>query len=119
MAAFNGYTATVSLLLKEGADPHAKDSVHTIHSNLAYTTNIPSLDDETIFLNFACLHAFCILKDGMTPLHKAAWEGHTKIVELLLKKGADRSVTDNVRSRRVVYVVLQEEEEVVAQIVLF
>ena len=35
----------------------------------------------------------------MTPLHKAAWEGHTKIVELLLEEGADRSATDNVRRR--------------------
>ena len=32
----------------------------------------------------------------MTPLHKAAWEGHTKIVELLLNKGADREALDNV-----------------------
>ena len=30
VAAFNGYTATVSLLLRKGADPNAKDYVRTI-----------------------------------------------------------------------------------------
>ena len=27
--------------------------------------------------------------DGWTPLHKAAWEGHTEVAELLIAEGAD------------------------------
>jgi ankyrin repeat protein len=38
----------------------------------------------------------------MTPLHKAAWEGHTKIVKHLLFKGADRNAVDNVSQLDVV-----------------
>jgi ankyrin repeat protein len=32
----------------------------------------------------------------MTPLHKAAWEGHTATVEHLLRSGADRNAVDEV-----------------------
>ena len=38
------------------------------------------------------------IKDGMTPLHKAAWEGHADTVQHLLDNGADRKALDNVRS---------------------
>ena len=34
----------------------------------------------------------------MTPLHKAAWEGHADTVQHLLDNGADRKALDNVRS---------------------
>ena len=32
--------------------------------------------------------------EGRTPLHIAAWQGHTAMVELLLRHGADVNATD-------------------------
>ena len=40
-----------------------------------------------------------ILQSGKTPLHNAAWEGHTATAEVLLKAGADVKATDEVRSK--------------------
>jgi len=33
--------------------------------------------------------------DGSTPLHKAAWRGHTPVVQALLKAGIDKSIKDS------------------------
>jgi hypothetical protein len=80
VAAFNGYNAIVLMLLKNGADPNAKDNVCRLLCL--------SIDEFTLY--------FFYLKDGMTPLHKAAWEGHADTVQHLLDKGADRNALDNV-----------------------
>lgn len=34
-------------------------------------------------------------KLGDTPLHNAAWKGHASVVEMLLLKGADRTIRNN------------------------
>ena len=34
-------------------------------------------------------------EDGQTPLHYAAFNGHSEIVKLLIDRGADTSITDN------------------------
>ena len=36
------------------------------------------------------------VQDGMTPLHWAAYNGHTAIVEALVTAGAEMNVTDKV-----------------------
>src|SRR5690349_4766302 len=33
--------------------------------------------------------------DGSTPLHYAAWKGHTEVARLLLERGADVSLQNN------------------------
>ena len=38
------------------------------------------------------------LQIGGTPLHHAAWGGHTATAEVLIKAGADVKATDTVRS---------------------
>jgi ankyrin repeat protein len=34
---------------------------------------------------------------GMTPLHEAAWHGHSEICKVLMSKGMDPDATDDVR----------------------
>ena len=37
-----------------------------------------------------------LIQDGETALHKAAKNGHVKVVDHLIKSGADFNVVDNV-----------------------
>ena len=38
----------------------------------------------------------CCIQRQWTPLHLAARDGHTEIVDLLVKNGADINIKDNV-----------------------
>jgi hypothetical protein len=38
-----------------------------------------------------------LLQDGSTPLHFAAWKGHTEVVGQLLDAGADMDIADMVK----------------------
>jgi len=54
-----------------------------------------------IFFLFLCCDSFCFVhglcpQDGDTALMKAALFGHTNIVKLLLKAGADKEARHNV-----------------------
>ena len=40
---------------------------------------------------------FCIIQNGITPLYRAAEEGYTEIVKMLLETGADIDATDKVK----------------------
>ena len=40
----------------------------------------------------------CSLQYGRTPLHVAAENGHTDVVDILLKHGADVNTQDKVRN---------------------
>jgi ankyrin repeat protein len=39
------------------------------------------------------------LQEGRTPLHEAAWRDREEVVDLLLRKGADRQAKDKVHFR--------------------
>ena len=48
-------------------------------------------------LNFkSCAALCCLLQDGQTALYRAAWEGRTAVVEVLVAAGGDMNIGDKV-----------------------
>ncbi len=45
------------------------------------------------------------LQVGNTPLHKASSNGHEAVVKLLLKAGADHSITNSVSKEKLFHVL--------------
>ena len=82
----NGNVGVVELLLKSGADIHAKDyyGLTPLHwaAELGYTEVVALLLKHGANIN--ARNNF-----GVTPLHRAANHGQTKVLELLLQHGAD------------------------------
>jgi ankyrin repeat protein len=106
-AAYWGQYEVAELLLAAGADTivneRTKDSflqVTPLGSAVATTPGIPQpSDDEVVVLGLIRLladHGADVTarrKDGMTPLHGAAWRGHAAVVQALLDAGADPAAT--------------------------
>ena len=49
----------------------------------------------------------CIIQDGDTALHKAAWLGYTEIVDQLVSAGADINIVNNVSYIRSMFVLFK------------
>jgi uncharacterized protein len=104
-AAYWGQYEVAEMLLGAGAgaiiDEPSRDSflqITPLGSAVATTPGIPQpSDDEAVVLALVRLlveHGADVgarRKDGMTPLHSAAWRGHAAVVAALLDAGADRS----------------------------
>ena len=54
---------------------------------------------ETKLLCF-CGHSFFTIQRGWTALKEASFNGHKKVVEVLLKAGANPNLQDKVRTER-------------------
>ena len=50
----------------------------------------------------------------MTPLHRAAWNGHKEIVELLISKGADVNVKNDGDETALDWAVAWDKPEIAA-----
>lgn len=102
-----GQLEVARLLLESGADaivnaPSRDDflQITPLGSAIASTPGIPQpSDDETVVLALVRLllehgaDVRAVRKDGLTPLHAAAWRGHGAVAQLLLDAGADPAAT--------------------------
>jgi uncharacterized protein len=106
-AAYWGQYEVAELLLAAGADTivneRTRDSflqITPLGSAVATTPGIPQpSDDEAVVLKLVRLliergaDVTARRKDGMTPLHGAAWRGHAAVAQVLLDAGADPAAT--------------------------
>ncbi len=106
-AAYWGQVDVAELLLEAGADaivnePSRDDflQITPLGSAVATTPGIPQpSDDEDVVLALVALllgsgaDVNARRKDGMTPLHGAAWRGLANVVQALLDVGADLAAT--------------------------
>jgi uncharacterized protein len=106
-AAYWGQYEVAELLLAAGADTivneRTRDSflqITPLGSAVATTPGIPQpSDDEAVVLKLVRLliergaDVTARRKDGMTPLHGAAWRGHAAVAQALLDAGADPAAT--------------------------
>lgn len=102
-ACYWGSVAAARVLLERGADVNAftRDSflrIAPIGCAVA-TPNVPNpSDDESVVVALVELllaHGANVnaqRRDGMTALHAAAYRGHLKVIETLLKAGADARI---------------------------
>jgi ankyrin repeat protein len=92
LAAKNGHTKVVELLLKHGADINKTNNYDTTPLLMAIINNridiVQLLLEHSADINQAD-------KEDTTPLHWAAINDHTEAVQLLLKNGADINKADN------------------------
>ena len=80
LAAVHGHDKVVELLLAAGTEVNTVDEVSDYYS---FNHNV---QDEVL------------LQDGRTALQLAAWDGHDKVVELLLAAGVEVNTVDKVCS---------------------
>ncbi len=89
LAAINGNTETVDVLLNEGVSIESKgfDGRTALHeaSRHCHLSTV-----ECLIRRGACVNQQS--ESGWTPLHDAGYKGHTAIFSLLLKSGADASI---------------------------
>jgi ankyrin repeat protein len=92
MAAFEGRTEEVELLLEQGADVNQRDNAGRTALIFASSGPFPRTVELLVDNGADVNHADT--SEGWTALMMAASEGHRPVVELLLRRGADIAATD-------------------------
>ncbi|KAH0541665.1 hypothetical protein FGG08_003896 [Glutinoglossum americanum] len=101
-AAWEGHKAVISLLLDKGVNIDTQDalggSVLAFVSYRGYIDIVLMLLSRGADVNRKAVMRRTVwderLTENRTPLQEAAWAGHTVIVNILLKNGADLEATD-------------------------
>jgi ankyrin repeat protein len=93
MAAFEGYTDVVELLLDGGAEVDRSDDTGRTAMMYAASGPFPQTVELLVQSGADVNHADTV--EAWTALMLAAAEGHQSVVEVLLRHGADIDMTDN------------------------
>jgi uncharacterized protein len=102
-ASYWGQVPAARLLLDEGADPNAASRDNFLQIRplgcAVATPEVPNPSDrEEVVLELVSLliakgaDVNGRRKDGLTPLHSAAYRGHLRVLDLLLRHGADANL---------------------------
>jgi ankyrin repeat protein len=87
VASIEGHASTVTILLNEGADIHAKNRVSILDDHTEYIYRIHVISDLMTIID---------MQVGGTALICASRGGHQSICQLLLTRGADIDTKDRV-----------------------
>ena len=88
LAAKEGWSLAVQVLLEGGAKVREKDSDGRTALHLAAERGHMSVVEQLLVQESDTSNALRLNYHGRTALHLAAWSGHTDVVELLLEAGA-------------------------------
>jgi ankyrin repeat protein len=92
MAAFEGYTEVVELLLKSGAEVDHHDGAG--RTALMYASSGPFPQTVELLIQSGAVINRVDTAEGWSALMFAAAEGHQPVVEVLLHHGADIEISD-------------------------
>jgi ankyrin repeat protein len=92
-AARAGHLQEVASLIAHGADPNAQDDWGNHWTPLLHAVHKHQLGSVAALIDGGADPNGCD-PDGTTPLMMAAGYGHTDMVELLLRRGANPRITD-------------------------
>ena len=87
-AARNGHMGLCAMLIEHGASVNAQTNGTHTHTH-THTHTCTHTRTHTLFLTPSTCTG------GATPLHRAAYSGHTDIAQLLINSGADVRLVDS------------------------
>ncbi|KAF5533970.1 ankyrin protein [Fusarium napiforme] len=90
---FDGHAEILRFILQNGPESLATDDGYTLGSPLMLITHHGDIEMAKVLFEFGAAHSLFIPSSyGDLPLHRAAWRGHTELVELFLKHGAESTL---------------------------
>ena len=112
MAAFEGHTDVVELLLDHGAEVDRRDGAG--RTAMMYASSGPFPETVDLLIRRGAEVNLADTAEGWTALMVAAAEGHQPVVEVLLRHGADIRMTDQDGDAAIDHAREREQAHIVA-----